>query len=697
MKKIVKTLLLTPLILGAAASLSSCNKTTKLTLRILNSEDYIYLNDPKNGYDEPDLVDQFVDYINENYPEYRGLTVIYDTSDTNETIYSEIQTGKSNYDLVNVSEYMAQKIVSGGFAIELDMDRIPNYEQFASKEIKSRLDNIPAVQKVYNDETGKYEDKTVYLRDYAVGYMWGTLGILFNPDFSVFEQRGISREEVIEDMQSFDAFWDSKYNGTISIKNSMRDTYALGIMHTYEEEFAALKEQYESGEITSQVYQEEFSKIFNRSDEKSVGEVQRSLEELKGNIFGLEVDSGKQDIITQKIGINFAWSGDAAYSIEQAEDVGVELLYSLPELGGNLWNDVWVMPNISRSDEQNELAHLFLDFLCDPEIATKNISYTGYTSYIGGDDVLELARDWYDYRTEEMYVDVDVINDKDEAATFEYCPIYSINGSDFVAVSYDDFILERHDDTRDNDELYYFLPYEIEEEVDGELQTVLVEEPLDYDDLIAHGNYVHNFEDEEEVETLVIESSEEGSIEDLIYSGEYEKVDPEEEAQRRVYADLTIVNAPDSEIEAVDLSYFFNGTLYTSFEEKYGQEEYERMVAEGEEGVLYQDNIDTIFYSDSYLPYTYIDENGDEQQNISVGGMFFCQFPSEEVILRCAVMEDYGTNNNYVMKMWENFKSDALPAWAIVVFIVVLVLILLLISYFVVNYFLHKKVVKLRK
>ena len=65
------------------------------------------------------MVDQFKAYIKENYPQYGDIEVVYDTSDTNETLYSELQTGKSNYDVINVSEYMAQKIVSGNYAVPL--------------------------------------------------------------------------------------------------------------------------------------------------------------------------------------------------------------------------------------------------------------------------------------------------------------------------------------------------------------------------------------------------------------------------------------------------------------------------------------------------------------------------------------------------------------------------------------------------
>ena len=652
MKKVSKLIVLTPLIVVAGSSLTSCNKTNSLTLRILNSEDYIYLGDPNDPSDK-DLVDQFVDYIEANYPQYHGVNIVYDTSDTNETIYSEIQTGKSNYDLMNVSEYMAQKIVAGGFAVKIDREKIPNYDTFASKEIVKRLDEITATQKVYDPASGKYVDQVVELKDYAIGYMWGTLGSLVNPTFKSFVSSNISFDDVIYDMQSFDMFWDTKYHGSISIKNSMRDTYALGLLHTYEDEFVALKNQYEKGEITSEEYQKQFSTIFNRSDAKSVEEIRLSLEELKNNIFGLEVDSGKQDIVTKKIGINLAWSGDAVYAMDQGDEVGTELYYAVPEIGSNIWNDVWIMPNCERSSAQNELAHLFLDFLCDPSVASQNMDYTGYTSYVGGDDILELVRDYYDYRTDEIFETVLV--DEEEISA----QVYSVNEEDFAAIDYPDFLMATHDASKDAEELRYFLPYETEE---GEI----IEEPIDLADLLAHGDTV-KLTDENEEPTDVV----------------------------KTYGDLTIVDSEDSEIEAVDLSYFFNGTLYQTAEDKYGDDLAE-MLENGIEPVLYEEGVDTIFYSDCYLPFYYEDENGNEVHNVSVGRQFFCQYPSEETILRCAVMEDYGENNTNVMKMWENFKSDPLPLWATIVFFVFLIAIVAVIAYFVYNKVAVNKVRKQR-
>ena len=129
-------------------------------------------------------------------------------------------------------------------------------------------------------------------------------------------------------------------------------------------------------------------------------------------------------------------------------------------------------------------------------------------------------------------------------------------------------------------------------------------------------------------------------------------IDEGAEEERPVkYEELTVYDDPDSGYDAVDLTYFFKDTLT------------EYSVDDG----------DAIFYAEDYF-YKFVDEEGnpllDEEnnpiENVSVGRQFFCQYPNKETINRCAVMSDYGENNKYVMKMWESFKTNPLPVWAIV-------------------------------
>lgn len=650
-------------IIGVAllvSPLAACGgkEESSTVLRVLNMEDYIYVQDLKEGYTNIDLIEQFAKYIkdkeipNSGGQKYGKVEVIYDTTDTNETLYSEMQTGKALYDLICPSDYMIQKLIASNMIVPLDKDLVPNY--YGSKEndyedskasfmIKNIFDNLPGHIIA--------EDKDVILRDYAVGYMWGTLGILFNPDYSTFEDRGYSRDKVIADMTTWDVLWDEQYKNTISVKDSMRDTYAIGVIRTFKDEILKAQEEYydapeEEKEEALEEYKEKFDEIFNRCDEETVKLVEKELDQLKKNVFGLEVDSGKEDIITDKIGINLAWSGDAVYSMDQGEDglkVGEatkELCYSVPLDGSNLWFDAWVMPRLNegeRSEKQYYLAHEFLNFLCKTDGFTivdeegeeieyeapvkQNMDYIGYTSFMGGDSTLELIRDWYDIRTYEICQEVEV-----KKYVYEYYDVYrKIDDDEFSEepLDYPDCMSDDHDYSLDEQELYYLVE---EEDEDGEI--------------------VSNF---------------------LPVIIEVEDDDGEIVEKTKTYGDLLIVDDPlvqeENGIQVVDLSHILENTLdeYTDYDE-------------------YGNPVDTLFYTDCYYC---ADEDGELSE--SVGRQFYCQYPDKETLNRCSVMKDYGKNNEYVMKMWERFKSNSLPTWAIILFIVEIAAIVGLILYFVVN------------
>ena len=42
---------------------------------------------------------------------------------------------------------------------------------------------------------------------------------------------------------------------------------------------------------------------------------------------------------------------------------------------------------------------------------------------------------------------------------------------------------------------------------------------------------------------------------------------------------------------------------------------------------------------------------------------FSAQYPSYETVVRCAVMEDFGKDNEKVISMWIRVKSDEVPGW----------------------------------
>jgi spermidine/putrescine transport system substrate-binding protein len=414
----------------ASSEEAAKSSTETVILNVYNSADYILEDETttdENGKSvyTPGLVSQFETYCKETY----GVNVVvnYSTFDTNETMLSELKTGKASYDLVCPSDYVVQKMIKEDMIEPFDEGSTPNYDKYVSRYVLDKINSI------------EVNGKTNVVGNYIRGYMWGTLGILYNDNYFALKNRGITAEEMDEDMKSWNSLWDSKYKNLLSIKDSVRDTYALGIFHTYDNDFvvdgknyqglSTLKELHDNGTLDDTEYNQKVTEIFNLCDDTTLNRVGDELVKLKANAFGFEVDSGKSDMVKgDKFAINLAWSGDAAYAMDLADEYNesgtiegeevegdsktANLKYVLPETGANIWFDGWVMPKGA-----NKLwASRFVDFLSKPENAAANMEYIGYTPVIAGDAILEKVQSWYDERydeeTEEMdYDSIDINSD----------------------------------------------------------------------------------------------------------------------------------------------------------------------------------------------------------------------------------------------------------------------------------------------
>ncbi len=378
------------------------------------------------------------DYIHEDFEEeFENLyncDLIIHTYDTNETMYNQFTLQpEGTYDLLCTSEYVNQKMIREGLVQEIDIENdCPVYSKYVSKVVRKKLASLYA-------DTDNDGIKDTSLDRYCAGYMWGTLGIIYDSECT---------ETIKEDVKSWDIFWNENYKNLISIKNSMRDTFVVGLMHAYkgseisglediltparekflsslnnastEEEKEAIRQEYNN------VIQDIFDIVNTTDNSKEIlNMIKNELISLKRNIFGFEVDSGKNDIITGKIKMNLAWSGDAVYSIEEGRSNNKNLEYYVPDDGSNVWYDAFTIPNGANK----ELACKFIDFLSEPENAAKNMEYIGYTSFIACDEVFDYAvsrygasyfnpstnyyAEYYDDENEEM-VDASIViyNDK---------------------------------------------------------------------------------------------------------------------------------------------------------------------------------------------------------------------------------------------------------------------------------------------
>lgn len=366
-------------------------------LRVYNWEEYISesddnkieWNDFKSGNYQLAEDDEYVDfiYLFESYCKQelnRNVKVEYSTFGTCENMYNELNLSKKvvggettySYDLVCPSEYMLLKMLKEGMLEPIsasDRSDVQSYDANSSAYIRNLFKGLTI-------ECDDGETRSLY--DYATCYCWGTMGYVYNPE------KGID----VEKASHWDLLWQDEYRGMSTIKDSVRDSYILALGYVYREELTELKESYDKGDITAQEYNAQLTEIYNRTDEDSVKKAGEALTGLKDRLFGYEVDSGKKDMASGKISINFAWSGDAVFVMDFAQDTrGVLLEYALPEEGSNIFFDGWAMPKGANV----ELAREFINFISRAESGKMNMGYIGYTSGIAGDVMFENAVDLY--------------------------------------------------------------------------------------------------------------------------------------------------------------------------------------------------------------------------------------------------------------------------------------------------------------
>ena len=352
-----------------------------IELRVYNWEDYISIDDGSG--ESVDLIKKFEQHCKEKFN--LDVKVKYSTFGTLENMYNELMLTRTQakdgsytyaYDLVCPSDYMVQKMILEGMVEKYDY----TIQEGKLGYINGYYDNA---SKFIVDLFKKYG-----WQDYATGYMWGTMGFVYNPEV-ITKLPGYTEGD--ENHWSF--IWKEYVKNLGTIKDSIRDTYALALGYVYSEELAALRKSYESKSITKAQYTDKVVEIFNRTDEESVNKVEEALSILKENIYGFEVDSGKKDMATGKIAINFAWSGDAVYTLDTADEDenGAKLYYAVPEEGSNIWFDGWVMPKGANIP----LAQEFINFLAQPENAKANMDFIGYTSVIAGNEMFENCVDNY--------------------------------------------------------------------------------------------------------------------------------------------------------------------------------------------------------------------------------------------------------------------------------------------------------------
>ena len=339
------------ILLAAAALLSACGPDRGEILKVYNWSDYI----------DETVIEEFEEWYEEQTGE--PVKVIYQTFDVNETMLSKIEKGHEDYDVVCPSDYIIERMLASDLLQPIDRDfgQTPNYID----------DNLaPYIRSCFDKMIGGGKNAN----DYAVGYMWGTTGLLYNAKYVTDEEAS-----------SWDILRNPKFADKIFIKDSARDVFSQII-------FLLRQDDLREGKVTA-------DELMLDSSDSSMAAVEQFMKQVKPLVAGWEADFGKDQMTQERGWISLNWSGDGVWAIEEAAEMGVDLRYSLPKEGFTVWFDGWVIPKYAQN---TKAAKYWINFMSRPDIVIRNVDVTGYVSVSGAPEVKEYFSD------EEKYAPLDL-------------------------------------------------------------------------------------------------------------------------------------------------------------------------------------------------------------------------------------------------------------------------------------------------
>ena len=259
-------------------------------------------------YIDESLIDEFEDLT--------GITVNYQTAESNEALYSLLKTGAGDYDVIVPSDYMIGRLIAEDMLAELDYSNIPNYEKIGEQ---------------YKGLSYDPENK------YTVPYTWGTLGIIYNTSM------------VDGEITSWDAMFDEKYAGNVLMIRNSRDALAAALF--------------------------DLGYDVNTTDETQLNEAYERLKAAKdsGVYQAFVMDEVFQKMEGGNAAIAMYYAGDYLSMLENNED----LRFVVPKEGSNWFVDAMcVLKNAQHKAEAEE----WINFIASTESSLANMDYIWYAS-----------------------------------------------------------------------------------------------------------------------------------------------------------------------------------------------------------------------------------------------------------------------------------------------------------------------------
>lgn len=268
------------------------------TLRIYSWADYI----------SPEAVRRF----EERYQ----CRVLYDSYDSNETMYAKLKAGAEGYDIIIPSNYFVEILIQQKMLEKID---------------KSKLSLYSNINEGYLDMVGNE------LTEYSVPYMITIVGI------------GYRKDRLETPPTDWDIFSDKRLTGRMTLLSDIREALGAGLKYHH---FSA-----------------------NSIDPDEITTAANQLIAWRSQLAKFENEQYKNGLATSEFIVVQGYTSDIVQVMLEDPNVGCVF----PSSGTTSSMDLLAIP---RGAREVDLAHAFINFMLEPEIAALNMDTTSTLSPI---------------------------------------------------------------------------------------------------------------------------------------------------------------------------------------------------------------------------------------------------------------------------------------------------------------------------
>jgi spermidine/putrescine-binding protein len=244
-----------------------------------------------------------------------GVKVNVALYSTNEELMDKLASGVSDYDLVVPSDYAVRILSLEKRLMPLDRQKIPNFANLDPKQL-----GLP-----YDKENR-----------FSIPYFWGTTGL------------GVNKEIIKEPIDSWNAVFDPKNGGKISMLKDARENFAV-----------ALKLM---------------GKSVNETDAGVLKQAAEKLSKQTSLVKSYDSDSFDDKLRTGEAAIVHGFNGQLAKVVAENR---AKFYYVVPKEGATRWVDNLA---IAAKAAHPDAAHSFINYILEPQVGAEIVKTVGYAS-----------------------------------------------------------------------------------------------------------------------------------------------------------------------------------------------------------------------------------------------------------------------------------------------------------------------------